>query len=182
MANNGANKEVLYQGQYARLVKRDNWEFVERANATGVAVLIPITDAQEVVLVEQYRAPVSNHVIELPAGLVGDQLDAPDEPPIETARRELIEETGYDCGEIKRVFSGPSSPGIVAEVPDFYLATQLQKVAKGGGVDGENIVTHVIAFAEVHDWLEAQQQRGMLVDPKLYMGLWFAQRLLGLQG
>lgn len=177
-----ANKEILYEGRFARLVRQENWEFVERVNASGVAVMIPVTDAGEIVLVEQYRPPVKSRVIELPAGLVGDQADAPDELAIETARRELVEETGYDCGKIECVFTGPTSPGIVAESPHFYLATQLVKVAKGGGVDGEDIVTHVLPFADVHDWLEIQQQAGLLVDPKLYMGLWFAQRLLGLRG
>lgn len=173
-------KSILHEGKYARLVALDGWEFVERVNASGVAVLIPITDQQEVVLVEQFRVPMQAAVLELPAGLVGDQADNPDEPAIETARRELIEETGFDCREIKRVFTGPTSPGIVSESPDFYLATGLQKVAEGGGVDGENITTHVVPFAQVHDWLQAQQPR-LLVDPKVYMGLWFAQRLLGLQ-
>ena len=172
-------KSVLYQGKFARLVAQDGWEFVERANASGVAVLIPITEQQEVVLVEQFRVPVQSQVMELPAGLVGDQLDNPDEPAIETARRELIEETGFDCSDIQRVFSGPSSPGIVAESPDFYLATGLKKVAEGGGVDGENIVTHVVPFADVHGWLE-QKQQTMMVDPKVYMGLWFAKQLLDL--
>lgn len=176
-----SNDRVLAEGKYVRLVKRDNWEFVERVNATGVAVMIPVTDDGQIVLVEQYRPPMRNHVIELPAGLVGDQLDAPDEPPIETARRELIEETGYDCGHIVRVFTGPTSPGIVAESPDFYLASQLTKVGEGGGVDDEDIVTHVVPFDEVHEWLEVQQARGVLVDPKLYMGLWFAQRFFATQ-
>lgn len=172
--------EILHQGQFARLVARDGWEYVQRVNASGVAVLIPITEQQEIVLVEQFRVPVQNQVMELPAGLVGDQADNPDEPAIETARRELIEETGFDCSQIQKVFSGPSSPGIVAEVPDFYLATGLTKVAEGGGVDGENIITHVVPFRDTHTWLEDKQQQGVLVDAKLYMGLWFAQQLLAL--
>lgn len=173
------NKSVLYEGKYARLVAQQNWEFVERVNASGVAVLIPITEDKEVVLVEQYRVPVQSRVMELPAGLVGDQIDNPNEPAIETARRELIEETGFDCAKIERVFTGPTSPGIVAETPDFYLATSLTKVAEGGGVDGEDIVTHIVPFSDVHEWLQ-QKQQSMMVDPKVYMGLWFARELLQL--
>lgn len=170
--------QVLAEGKFVRLVKRDNWEFVERVNATGVAVMIPVTENEEIVLVEQYRPPMQSHVIELPAGLVGDQLDLPDEPAIETARRELIEETGYSAGQMQLVFSGPTSPGIVAEAPYFYVASQLTKVGEGGGVEDEEIETHVVPFAEVDGWLEQQQRRGVMVDPKLYMGLWFAKRHL----
>lgn len=175
------NDEVLYQGQFARLKRRGRWEFVERVNCSGVAVIIAITAQQQVVLVEQYREAVQSLVLELPAGLVGDGDDNAKEAPIESARRELLEETGFEASEMKAVFAGPSSPGLVAEVPVFYLATGLTKIAAGGGVDGENISVHTVAFSEVHQWLERQQQqRGVLVDPKLYMGLWFAQQLLNL--
>ena len=46
-----------------------------RTNATGVVVVVPVTDAGELVLVEQYRPPVQSRVLELPAGLVGDNGD-----------------------------------------------------------------------------------------------------------
>lgn len=177
-SENQTNDVVMAEGKYVRLVKRDNWEFVERVNATGVAVMIPVTEQEEIVLVEQYRPPMRNQVIELPAGLVGDQLDLPDEPAIETARRELIEETGYSAAQMVLVFTGPTSPGIVAESPDFYVASGLTKVSEGGGVDGEDITTHVVPFVEIDSWLEQKQREGLLVDPKLYMGLWFAKRYL----
>ena len=67
-----------YRGRYLSLLERDGWEFASRCNASGVVVLIAITDAGELLLIEQYRKPVQAPVVELPAGLVGDAAD-PDE-------------------------------------------------------------------------------------------------------
>ena len=71
----GATKSH-FDGQYLGIRVRDNWEFVTRINATSVAVLVPVTDQDELVLVEQFRIPVQSAVIELPAGLVGDLDDS----------------------------------------------------------------------------------------------------------
>ena len=93
---------VRYRGRYLNLIERDHWEFVTRPNAHAVVVLIAVTDDDELVLVEQYRRPVDSRVVELPAGLVGD-LGDPDEPVLEAAGRELIEETGYEASSQEKI-------------------------------------------------------------------------------
>jgi ADP-ribose pyrophosphatase len=72
------NETIHYQGRFLGLKESDHWEYAYRTNATGVVVLVPVTDAGELVLVEQYRTPVRSRVMELPAGLVGD-TEAADE-------------------------------------------------------------------------------------------------------
>ena len=77
-----------FKGRYLGIRETDGWEFATRTNASAVVILVPVTDDDELVLVEQYRVPVQCSVIELPAGLVGDQ-DDPDESLMTAARREL---------------------------------------------------------------------------------------------
>src|SRR3546814_5829328 len=104
--------ELLYQGEWLRRVKRGQWESCERTHGKdGLAVLvIAVTPDDHVLFVEQYRVPLGAKRIELPAGLVGDD-DASD--TLESAaRRELIEETGWDAARIHALIGGPTTAGM----------------------------------------------------------------------
>ena len=61
---------------------------------------------------EQYRPPVDKYVIELPAGLAGDQKENRGEALESAARRELLEETGYQAAKMEQLVWGASSAGI----------------------------------------------------------------------
>lgn len=161
-----------YHGRYLSLVQRGTWEFVTRTNAHAVAVLVAVTPDREIVLVEQYRKPVDARVIELPAGLVGD-LGDPDEPVLEAAGRELVEETGFEAEQLELVMECPSSSGMTDEIISFVLARGLKRVGPGGGDDSEDIETHVIPLADADRWLAVQQADGLLLDPKLYTALYW---------
>jgi ADP-ribose pyrophosphatase len=162
---------VLYEGHHLRLVEDDGWEHVQRVGITGIVVLVPCTDDGRLVLVEQYRAPVGARVIEWPAGLAGDQV--PDEPLQAAAERELLEETGFRARNWRLVAVGPPSAGLSNEVVSVLLATGLERVGPGGGDDDEEIEVHLVPRAEIDDWLEARFRQGVLVDPKVYAGLYF---------
>ena len=56
---------------------------------------------------------------------------------VETARRELLEETGYQAESMDLLLSGPTSAGMTSEITHLFLATGLQQVSQGGGVGGE---------------------------------------------
>jgi hypothetical protein len=73
------------------------WEYVKRARGIQAAVIIALTGAHEIVLVEQYRPPLGRACIELPAGLVGDETEG--EEIFASAQRELHEETGFEARE-----------------------------------------------------------------------------------
>ena len=107
--------EVLASGRFLRLVRRDGWEWAERTNTSGVVVIAALTPAGEVLLVEQERLPVGARVLEMPAGLAGDVAGAEDEALAEAARRELVEETGWDAERMEEVTSGPVSAGMTSE-------------------------------------------------------------------
>jgi ADP-ribose pyrophosphatase len=174
-AKNDTTPQIVYSGQFLRLQKMGRWEYVSRVNAQGAAFILAITDAQEIVLVEQYRIPVGAATIEMPAGLIGDHADTADESIQASALRELEEETGFRGTHATVLLSGPVAPGLTCERLHLVQAHGLTRVHAGGGVDGENITVHVVPLAQAHTWLLAQQGRGCLIEPRVFTGLYFAQ-------
>ncbi len=179
MSDSVSSPEELWRGRFVRMVRRDGWEYADRVNSTGIVMLVAVTEARELVLVEQMRPPLGRRCIELPAGLVGDEPGAESEALETAARRELLEEAGYAAGRLEHLFRGAPSGGTTSEEPDFYLATQLQKVSAGGGVSGEQIEVHLVPLSEVPAWLKDQVvTRGVAVDAKIFAGLYFAMTRL----
>lgn len=170
--------EVLGEGRFLRLLSRRSWEFVERPNANGVVVIAAVNRDGEAIFVEQRRESVQNNVIEWPAGLVGDDPGAGNEPLEAAAARELEEETGYRPSRIWVATQGPSASGMSDEITAFLVAEDLEKVGEGGGVGNERITVHRVPFEQVGQWLDQQLHDGKLVDPKIFVGLYFLQRAL----
>ena len=168
--------QVLGQGKFLKLLRRDGWELCERTNATGVVVVIAVTDKNELILIEQLRKPVGTTVLELPAGLSGDDPGAHGEELADAAKRELLEETGYQAETLELATRGPSSAGMTSEILTIFRARNVKQVGKGGGVEGEDITIHHVPVAKVPAWLVDVQKKGVLVDPKVYAALWFASR------
>ncbi len=181
-ANNDDVVHVLGEGKFLRLVRRGRWEYAERVNATGAVVIVAITEDGEILFTEQRREPVRAQVLEMPAGLMGDVAEDPaSDTWKDAAKRELLEEAGYQAKSVKLLTDGPVSAGFGTETITLVLATGLRKVAEGGGVDGENIQVHVVPFADADKWLAARKKKGFLIDPKVYAGLYFAAKHLATQ-
>ena len=89
----------------------------------GAAAVIPLTDDGYIYLVKQFRKPVDEILLEIPAG----KLDHENEDPRECAARELKEETGFTAEEIRLVSSVYSCVGFSNEIIHIYLATGLKK-------------------------------------------------------
>ena len=167
---------VIAEGRFLRFVKRGQWEYVDRVNVRDVAVLVAITPDDEIVLVEQYRIPVQASMIELPAGLVGDEEGLADEDVLDAANRELEEETGYRAERLTLLARAPSSGGMTSEVVSFILAEGLAKVSGGGGVGDEDITVHLVPVEAALAWLRERERDGCLLDPKIFAGLYLAGR------
>lgn len=167
------NVKIHYRGRFLGLQECDRWEYVFRTNATGVIALVPVTDAGELVLVEQYRIPVKSRVLELPAGLAGDTGNT-EESFKTAAQRELIEETGYRAGVLEELLSGPISSGMTDEILTIFFAGGLERVGPGGGEGNENIIVHHVPLETASQWLEARRAEGIMIDPKIYAGLFWA--------
>ena len=169
-----SESEVAYDGKYIQLVRHGRWEFAKRKGISGIVGVIAVTDDRRLVLVEQYRPPVGTRVIELPAGLAGDGDAHRDEDLAAAARRELLEETGYEARAMRRVAAGAASAGMTDEVITLFRATGLTKTGPGTGDETEDITVHEVPLGEVVEWLAAREREGMLTDLKVYAGLYFA--------
>ncbi len=88
----------------------------------GSSVVIPILDGK-LILIKQYRPVIGKWIYEFPAGTIEENED-----PLTTAKRELIEEIGYEAKEIVHLFDFYPSPGITNELMHMYLAKGLTYV------------------------------------------------------
>lgn len=162
---------TLHAGRFLELVAADGWEYVRRRNASAVVGIAAVTPAGGLLLVEQRRIPVGGAVVELPAGLVGDE-DA-GEDLLAAAARELAEETGWEPAACRVLARGPSSAGLASEVCTLVLATGLRRVGAGGGVAGEAIAVHEVPLPQAPGWLRRRAGAGQLIDHKVHAALWW---------
>lgn len=136
----------------------------------GAVVLVPIVDGN-VLLVRQWRHPLG-YLTELPAGT----LD-PGEEPLETARREMREETGYRAGRLIALGQAYAAPGYSTELLHFYLAVDLARDPLPAP-DDEDIEIVEVPLAEA----VRRAQAGSFNDAKTALGLLVADsRLAGIR-
>jgi ADP-ribose pyrophosphatase len=164
--------KIVWEGKYLRVRVSGTWEYAERPNAPAGVVIVAVTPEGNLLLTEQFRVPMGRNTIELPAGLSGDD-DYAGEHYVETAKRELREETGYEAASWEELTQGPPSAGLSNEVVVFYLAKNLRKVSAGGGEGSEKIHVHHVPLKEARGWLTRKENEGATVDPKVYVGLYF---------
>ena len=160
-----------FEGRYLSLREIDDWEFATRPNSTAVVGILAMTPHNEVILVEQYRRPVQSRVLEICAGLVGDEPEFEGESLADTARRELLEETGYIADSMTPLLSSPTSAGMTDEMTHLFFAKNATKSGPGGGVDGEDITTHLVPREQLARFLEEASQNGLLIDFKIHAAL-----------
>lgn len=130
----------------------------------GSAVMMPVDDGDRVLLVKQFRLPAQRELWELPAG----RLD-PGESPLQAAKRELREETGYAAKKWVKLASFWATPGYVDEKMNLFLALELM----AGGqqpMDDERIETRWFPKNELGELIRA----GKILDGKTIIGyfLW----------
>ena len=137
-------------------------EYVVHPGAVGI---VAINENAELLLVEQYRHPVGSYMWEPPAGL----LDAADEDPLAAAKRELLEETGYEAARWNVLFDIANSPGGSSEQLRCYLAQGLTEHQDGRPVGSEEELNMPIKFVPVDEVL-ASIVAGQVTNPLLVAG------------
>lgn len=136
----------------------------------GASVVVPISDSGEVYMVRQYRKPIEQETLEVPAG----KLD-PGEEPIECAKRELTEETGLTAKKVKHLVSVYSTPGFSNEILHIYAATELTEGEAHADEDefisSERIpVNKLVDMVLKHEITDSKTIIGILLADKIVKG------------
>ena len=160
--------EVMWEGKFVRAVKRGKWEYAGRTKGIRAVVILAEYEGK-VILIDQPRVPLGVRCVELPAGLVGD-VD-PDATVEATAVKELEEETGFTAERIDLLGEYYSSPGMLSESFTLVRAHGLRRIGEGGGDDSEDINVHLVARANVRNFIEQKRAEGFGIDVKLLIFL-----------
>lgn len=138
----------------------------------GAVAIVAVFDDRTTLLVRQYRAAFDDHVLEIPAGM----RDVPGEDPEATARRELIEETGFEASTWRPLHRFYPSVGMTDAVLHVYLATDLRPVGRSAhGPEEEHMEVLRLPLVDALDMVD----RGEIADAKATIGLLMAARVLG---
>ncbi len=157
---------VEWAGQFILAKRRGRWEYAARARGIRAAVILAF-DAGEVLLVEQFRVPLGKFCLELPAGLIGDETEGED--ALESAARELEEETGYSAAQWEDLGEFYSSPGMIQESFTLLKATGLTQMTEGGGTEHEDIVVHRVPLDRIAQTIAEHRARGHAIDVRLLL-------------
>ncbi len=132
----------------------------------GAVAVVPIID-DDVIMIEQHRAPVGRPLVEIPAG----KLDIPGEDRRDTAERELEEEIGFTPGRLVHLIDLLTAPGFSDECITIYLATDLEAVpARPVGAEEHHARLVRMRLEEAVQ----QVRRGVISDAKTVAGLLLA--------
>ncbi len=128
---------------------------------SGSAVMMAVDEKKRILLVRQYRLPAAKYLWELPAG----RLD-PGENPLQAAKRELAEETGYKARKWKKLVSYYASPGFVAERMNLFQATDLIS-GTATPMDDEQIEARWFTRKEIREMIAKWQNPGRQNDHRV---------------
>ena len=136
-----------------------DWDFIHH---DGAAAVVPVMEDGRILMVRQYRNALDRETLEIPAG----KLDAPDEPKIECAYRELEEETGYRCDHLEYLISVHTTVAFCDEAIDIFVARNL--IPSRQNLDEDEVIN-------VEAWtigdLEEQIYTGKITDGKTIAAL-----------
>lgn len=132
----------------------------------GSAVVMPVNERGRILLVRQYRLPTRQSLWEVPAGRLDDG-----ESPLQAARREFGEETGYRARKMKKLVAFWPSPGFLAEKMTVYIATGL-KAGQATPMEDERIETRWFTSREIDDQIRA----GKITDGKTIIAYLYWKR------
>lgn len=148
------SRELAYTGTVLKIYKdrmefsngnHEDWDFIHHA---GAAAVIPVMDDGKILMVTQYRNALERDTLEIPAG----KLDAPGEPGIECARRELEEETGYRAENIEWLMDLRTTVAFCDEKVEIFLARDL-KPAKQHLDENEFIQVKAYTLEELREMI-----------------------------
>ena len=169
--------EVVFDGKLLK-VRRDVVRLPDGASATreyirhpGAVAVVPLFDDGRVLLVRQYRYPHARDFIEVPAGKL-----EPGEPHLDTAKRELTEETGYAAAEWTRFGVIHTAIAYTDEGIELFLARKLKLEGPARPDAGEFLENVILPFDEAI----ARVRDGRITDAKTVAALLWV-KLIGVR-
>lgn len=136
------------------------------------ANIVALTKTGDVVLVKQYRHGACDVLLEFPGGVVEDGED-----PIEGARRELLEETGYRASHIIQIGKLFPNPALQTNTLYCYLALDAEKVGGQNLDSGEDIEVHLMALDELVELAKRGEFPHALMNSVLFSALAYLGRI-----
>jgi len=175
-------RELAFEGDHLRLVnkhfqtdtgKEGIWETVEskKAHNRGSVVVIALTVNQEVILERNWRVPIESYIIQLPAGLT----DVAGESEEETAKRELLEETGYLAKELIPIMVSPLNAALTPIEGSHFLARDVEYIGKQRLDTAEKIEVLKVPISELGQFLLNLPEDTML-DLRVPGILWILEK------
>ncbi len=171
------SSHVVYKGRVLNLrvdeidsYQDDRRRMVEVVEHAGGVAIIAMPTSSTIVLVRQYRHPVAQELWEVPAGMIERG-----EPSLETAKRELIEEAGYQAERWRALWSIYTTPGFCEERIHFFVADGLTQ-CEAAPEDDEQFEIRVWDVEEAWKLVERDELR----DSKTQIALAWARAQAGL--
>ena len=163
-------KELLYAGRVFKLM-RENITLENGVTTSldivrhpGASAMVPIYDTNTVLLIKQYRHAVGGFIWEVPAGTFNDS-----EAPLECAKRELVEETGFSAETWEKLGEITPVPGYSDERIHIFLASDLGPARQN--LDSDEVLSvHKIKLNDVIDMVN----KGEIQDSKTISSLFMA--------
>ena len=175
LAEQTLDDRLMYEGDYLKLhratVQLPNGatSYREYLKHPGAVMIIPLFENGDVLLERQYRYPMRKVFIEFPAG----KKDA-GEAPLETAKRELLEETGYRAERYTHVTDIHNALAYCDEVIHFYLAEGLIQAGEQQLDDNEFVQLLRVPLSQLMTWIK----NGWVSDVKTQLGAFWLQDYL----
>jgi ADP-ribose pyrophosphatase len=172
------NRKIIYKGKVFNTIVDDveyesgNRSIREVAEHPGGAVIFAAFPDSSLILIKQHRYPIDKYIYELPAG----KLD-PNETPLDCAKRELEEETGYKANVWQKLTAIYTTPGFCNEQLHIFMAQDLYPAENGRNLEeGEQTMTvEILPLQAVIDMIEKQT----IVDGKSICGIMIGKAILG---
>jgi ADP-ribose pyrophosphatase len=168
------SSQTVYDGSFLKVLKdevelpngqKSTREYIPHA---GASMVIPVTDQGRLVMIRQFRYPLHAEFIEFPAGKIDKG-----ENPLQTAQRELKEETGLVAKDYRHLAKIHPVIGYSTEKIELYLATGLTNEEQH--LDHDEFVD---VFEASFDELMEQMKKGQITDVKTMIGLFWYQQVL----
>ena len=167
------NKQTpLHQGRVFTLVKEnvtldnDVTIDIDIIRHPGASAMVPLSDNNQVILIKQYRHAIGDYIWEIPAGTLHEN-----EEPLECAKRELIEETGFSANEWQKLGEITPVPGYSDERIHLFLATGLTPATQNLDED-EVLKVHEMPLDVVMEMI----YKGEIQDGKTICGMFMARK------